>query len=139
MLGWINVMTRIKLLFFFPVKRKIVIKTTICFFSSKPKPCFCPLVPALNQKQLHCECVSVALKDMLTPDPKPGRFLLTRELLALFCEINTSVVHEPAPHRVPIWSHPPHISQMLYGHSYLPRLRSCSHIKESTQHVNKNL
>lgn len=58
MLGWINVMPSIKLLIFFPLKRKIVIKTTICFFSSKSKLCFCPLVPALIQKQLGHGCLS---------------------------------------------------------------------------------
>lgn len=112
-------MTKIKLLIFSTLKRKIRIKTTICFFSSKPRLCFCPLVAALNQKQLDCRGVSVALKDVLTPDPKPetktGRFLLTRGLLALFCEIHTCRVSLVHVHGFPIWGPPtPLLSDVIW-------------------------
>lgn len=87
--------------------------------------------------------MSVALKDVLTPDPKPvtkaGRFLLlyfvkstpAESLLFMFMSL---------PHTgLPFGTHPPHSCQMSYGQNDLPQLRSCSHEKESMQHVNKNL
>lgn len=108
---------------FSPLKRKIVIKTTICFFSSKPRLCFSPLVPALIQKQLGCGCLSEPSRifnSRSQASDKSWQVSKTRGLLALFCEIHTCRVsavhvHEPAPHRVPIWEPPsPYLSDFIW-------------------------